>query len=347
MGGHRATGKKYSRERSIHSPALQQDRFAHQSHAGMMLGAGMVILYSPRCLDYAATGHPESPERVRSAVAQLHRDFHTWITPTSCTDEDVLRVHTREMLDAVRTGAFEDADTPFFPEIYEIAKLSAGAAILAAEHALAGRPAFSLMRPPGHHAEHNRIMGFCYFNNIAIAVAKVLQIRNPKPSPRDMRNKSETRNRRVAILDFDCHHGNGTENIFRDDKRILFASVHQSPCYPDTGLMSDTNSLNFPLAPGTKPEEFLAVLDKAIQGIREFRPHLLAVSAGFDSYKDDPITHMGLEIDTFHEIGRRIAEFTQPQKTGSSLPCFAVLEGGYSRDFARCVEAFVEGWERR
>jgi len=291
----------------------------------------MVILYSPRCLDYGAAGHPESPERVRSAVAQLHKDFHTWITPSPCTDEDILRVHTRELLDAVRTGAFADADTPFFPEIFEIAKLSAGAALLAAEQALAGRPAFSLMRPPGHHAERQRIMGFCYFNNIAIAVAGALS------SPFNVR--------RVAILDFDCHHGNGTEDIFRNDKRVLFVSLHQSPCYPGTGLASDVNCRNFPLAPGTGPDRFLAVLDEAIQGIREFRPDLLAVSAGFDSYKDDPITHMGLEIETFHDIGRRIADFTQPGPTAPPLPCFAVLEGGYSRDFAKCVEAFVDGWE--
>jgi acetoin utilization deacetylase AcuC-like enzyme len=298
----------------------------------MMHGASMVILYSPRCLDYGAAGHPESPERVRSAVAQLHKDFHTWITPSPCTDEDILRVHTRELLDAVRTGAFADADTPFFPEIFEIAKLSAGAALLAAENALAGRPALSLMRPPGHHAERQRIMGFCYFNNIAIAIAGALS------SPFNVR--------RVAILDFDCHHGNGTEDIFRNDKRVLFVSLHQSPCYPGTGLASDLNCRNFPLSPGTGPDRFLAVLDEAIQGIREFRPDLLAVSAGFDAYKNDPITHMGLEIETFHDIGRRIADFTQPGPTAPPLPCFAVLEGGYSRDFAKCVEAFVNGWER-
>jgi acetoin utilization deacetylase AcuC-like enzyme len=298
----------------------------------MMLAASMVILYSPRCLHYAATGHPESPERVRSAVAQLHRDFHTWITPSPCAEEDILRVHTRKLLDAVRTGAFEDADTPFFPEIFEIAKLSAGAAMLAAEHALAGRPALSLMRPPGHHAERQRIMGFCYFNNIAVAVASALA--------------AQLNVQRVAILDFDCHHGNGTEDIFRNDQRVLFVSLHQSPCYPGTGFTSDGNCLNFPLDPGTGPDQFLAALDEAMQRIREFTPDLLAVSAGFDAYKDDPITHMGLEIETFHDIGRRIADFTQPQPTAPSVPCFAVLEGGYSRDFAKCVEAFVAGWER-
>ena len=313
----------------------------------------MIIVYTPRCLDYGAARHPESPERIQSAFARLQREFHTWVTPAPCADEDILRVHTRELLDAVRTGAFADPDTPFFPDIFEIAKLSAGAAMLAAEHALAGRLAFSLMRPPGHHAERNRVMGFCYFNNIAIAVAKVLQIRNPKPSPRDLRSKSEAESarpaeqiRKVAILDFDCHHGNGTEDIFRGNERVLFASLHQSPCYPGTGFATTGNCVNYPLAPGTGPEQFLAALDEAVGRVRGFTPDLLAVSAGFDSYKNDPITHMGLEVDTFYEIGRRIANLTHPAPTAPALPCFAVLEGGYSREFARCVDAFIGGWER-
>ncbi|HUJ09269.1 MAG TPA: histone deacetylase [Verrucomicrobiae bacterium] len=293
----------------------------------------MIVIYSPRCLDYAAPGHPENPERVRSAVALLHKEFHTWIVPGPCTDEDILRVHSSRLLTAVQTGSFADADTPFFSEIFEIAKLSAGAAILASEHAVAGKTTFSLMRPPGHHAERNRIMGFCYFNNIAIAVARLLE---------------QGKVKRAAILDFDCHHGNGTEDIVRGDKRVLFVSLHQSPCYPGTGSVTQGNCVNYPLPPGTGPEQFLAALDQGIQRIRQFRPEILAISAGFDAYKTDPITHMGLEIDTFHDIGQRIADFTSPATAGASaLPCFAVLEGGYSRDFARCVDAFLTGWERR
>jgi len=292
----------------------------------------MVIVYSPRCLDYAAAGHPENPDRVRSAVAQLHKEFHTWVTPVPCTDDDILRVHTRELFSALRTGGFADADTPVFPEIFEIAKLAAGGALLAAEHALAGRPAFSLMRPPGHHAARDRVMGFCYLNNLAIAVARTLE--------------SSPKVRRVAILDFDCHHGNGTEDIFRGDERVLFASLHQSPCYPGTGLVSGRNCLNYPLPPGTGPERFLATLDEALGCIQAYQPDLLAVSAGFDAYKSDPITHMELEIETFHDIGRRIADLTQPAPKSAVLPCFAVLEGGYSHEFAKCVEAFVSGWER-
>jgi acetoin utilization deacetylase AcuC-like enzyme len=317
---------------------MQQDRFAwllthcYSPVASRSL-AHMTIIYSPRCLDYGAPGHPENPERVRSTVALLHKEFHTWVTPEPCTEEDILRVHSPEQLRAVQRGTFSDADTPFFPEIFEIAKLSAGAAILTADRALTGLPAFSVMRPPGHHAERNRIMGFCYFNNIAIAVARLLK---------------EGKAKRVAILDFDCHHGNGTEDIFRGDDRVLFVSLHQSPCYPGTGSITQGNSVNYPLPPGTGPQTFLAAFDKSLERIRDFRPDVLAVSAGFDAYKSDPITHMELEIDTFHEIGRRLADFTGFTSPGSpGLPCFAILEGGYSRDFGRCVDAFVTGWERR
>lgn len=292
----------------------------------------MVILHSPRCLDYAAAGHPESPERVRSAVAQLQKGSHTWLLPEPCANEDILRVHTRELLKTVLLDTFDDVDTPVFPEIFDLAKLSAGAAIGAAEQALAGQPAFSIMRPPGHHAERNRVMGFCYFNNIAIAVARALS----SPSPVQ----------RVAILDFDCHHGNGTEDIFQDDERVLFVSLHQSPCYPGTGLTTHGNCLNYTLPPGTRPAEFLSTLDVGLNRIRDFQPDLLAVSAGFDAYKGDPITSMDLEVETFYEIGRRITEVAQPVQNTRALPCFAVLEGGYSRDFALCVEAFVNGWER-
>lgn len=294
----------------------------------------MLIIHSPRCLDYEAPGHPESPQRVRLAVECLRRGDHKWIEPTPCADEDILRVHTPALLRAVKTGDYMDSDTPYFPDIYDLARLSAGAAIQAADKALAGQSAFSLMRPPGHHAERDRIMGFCYFNNLAIAVARLLATGHA---------------RKVAILDFDCHHGNGTEDIFTGDDRVLFVSLHQSPCYPGTGLVSRDNTVNHPLPPGAKPETFLKSLDAALARLGEFAPDLLAISAGFDSYRGDPITHMGLEIDTFREIGARIRQLCRaPRKANQSspLPAFAILEGGYSPDFGRCVEAFVRGWDQ-
>jgi acetoin utilization deacetylase AcuC-like enzyme len=294
----------------------------------------MLIVHSPRCLEYAAPGHPESPERVRATAAALKEYAHTWLVPQPCDESDLLRVHSPVLLRAVKQGRFSDPDTPFFPNIYELARLSAGAAILAAESAIARGPAFSLMRPPGHHAERDRPMGFCYFNNVAVAVARLLEKHNLS---------------RVAILDFDCHHGNGTERIFTGDARVMYASLHQSPCFPGTGLESTGNILNYPLPPGTGPNEFLAALDDALAKLREFAPQALAISAGFDSYEGDPITQMTLQVDTFGQTGARIRQFCQQAAANPAapLPAFATLEGGYSDDLPRCVAAFIEGWQGR
>jgi acetoin utilization deacetylase AcuC-like enzyme len=282
----------------------------------------MVIYYSPRCLDYAAAGHPERPARVRETVARLHQQSHDWRQPVACSDQQLLRVHHPRHLAAVRHGDYADADTPHFPQINDIARLAAGAAVQAAVTAVTDRPAFSLMRPPGHHAERNRVMGFCYFNNLAVAVAELLASRGLE---------------RVAILDFDCHHGNGTEEIFRDDPRVRFVSLHQSPCYPGTGLVSRGNCFNFPLPPGTAPAEFLESLDSALDIAREFAPQALAVSAGFDMFHNDPITEMALDEATFGEVGRALGRWNGP--------AFGVLEGGYAEELPECVAAFLAGWE--
>jgi len=318
----------------------------------------LTILHSPTCMGYEFAGHPESPQRIHWALSALLRHKIEWYEPSPCSDEDILRVHTPEHLESVKLGSFFDADTRADPKMYEHARLAAGAAIGAAEVALNGHPAFSLMRPPGHHAERNRVMGFCYFNNIAVAVARVLEkgagaapatpTRVLTASPRhtslqltSVRSAPARRvlpPRKVAILDFDCHHGNGTENIFRDDDRVLFVSVHQSPCYPGTGLHSIGNIHNYPLPPHTHEREYLELFDEALQQIAAARPALLAVSAGFDAYQDDPITEMGLEIETFRKIGERI--------TALKLPTFAVLEGGYSPQLGRCIEEFLMGWAK-
>lgn len=278
----------------------------------------MVIIHSPRCLDYAAVGHPERPERVAATVARLRTGHHIWLEPQPATDADLLRVHSAEHLHAVRTGDYFNADTPHFENINEIARLASGAAILAAETAVAGQVAFSLMRPPGHHATRDQVMGFCYFNNLAIAVARLLVVGKAN---------------RIAIVDFDCHHGNGTEDIVAGNEQVLFVSLHQSPCYPGTGQFSHDNCRNYPLPPHTDSAEFLTVLDRTLDEVRVFQPDVLAVSAGFDAYRGDPITEMGLEVETFGEIGARLAALR--------LPAFAVLEGGYAPALPECIEQFV------
>ncbi len=292
----------------------------------------MIIIHSPICLEYASAGHPERPARIQSTVALLRKQSHTWIEPTPCNDDDLKRVHSLGHIQAVATGNYFDGDTPHFPNIDGLARLAAGAAIQAATLARAEQRAFSLMRPPGHHATQETVMGFCYFNNIAVAVAHQLH-HHPEIE-------------RVAILDFDCHHGNGTEDIFLGDKRVLFCSVHQAPCYPGTGLQSRQNCLNFPLSPGTVAEGFLEAIDAALGKIGRFKPQMLAVSAGFDAFQGDPITHMGLEIETFDQIGRRIHRAAGLIGKNKPLPVFGVLEGGYADDLDKCVAAFIAGWEQ-
>ncbi len=281
----------------------------------------MKIFYSPKCLDYSQPGHPEAPSRARGTYEYLESKGYEFSSPQPCTDEDVLRVHTQDLLESVKEGSFLDFDTPVYQGIYEIAQLSAGAAIDAAMHCLAeGEPAFALMRPPGHHATRSVLGGFCYFNNIAIASAK-----------------AKEKIGKVAIVDFDCHHGNGTEDIVLGKKDFLYLSLHQSPLYPGTGQRSRDNCLNYPLGAQTSPDEYLLALGEGLKEVGRFNPDVLAVSAGFDSYRLDPITSFTLEQETYKEIGRMLSALKKP--------IFSALEGGYSRDLPECVYHFLTGLE--
>jgi acetoin utilization deacetylase AcuC-like enzyme len=284
----------------------------------------MKIFYSPECLKYSQPGHPESPVRVEATFNFLKEKGYAFTEPHLCMDEDILLAHSPDLLESVNTGSFFDFDTPVFPGISGIAKLSAGAAVDAAMHCLNhGEKAFSLMRPPGHHAAKNRLGGFCYFNNIAIACLKAV--------------KEAANIKKVAIMDFDCHHGNGTEDIVLGKQDFLYLSLHQSPLFPGTGLKSRDNCRNILLSSGTGPDRFLSVLADEIKAVEKFNPDLLAISAGFDSYKLDPIAGLSLEQETFGEIGRMLS--------GLNKPTFAVLEGGYSRDLPECVYQFLSGLE--
>lgn len=280
----------------------------------------MKIYYTPKCLEYGMPSHPESPERVRETASYLAEKGFIFDAPEPCTEEDILRVHTPALLEALKTGIYFDGDTPALPGIYDHAKLSAGAAIHAAQTAKVEGAAFSLMRPPGHHATRNRIMGFCYLNNIAIGVAHYL-----KKHPND----------RVSILDIDCHHGNGSEDIFLGNAAVHFISLHQVPLYPGTGLESKENVINYPLNPGTGEKKFLDILEKACLDIEKNKPSLVAVSAGFDTFIQDPLTHLSLETTSYKKIGERIS--------ATRLPVFAVLEGGYSPQLPICIHEFIQG----
>ncbi len=281
----------------------------------------MKIFYSPECLSYSQPGHPESPARVQSTHEYLEDQGYSFSVPHPCSENDILLAHNSGLLERVRDGNFFDPDTPAFKGIFDIARLSAGAAIDAAMHTIAtGESSFSLMRPPGHHATRHNLGGFCYFNNIAIACLKAID-----------------RVSKIAIVDFDCHHGNGTEDILMGREGFLYLSLHQSPLFPGTGLMSRDNCINYPLSEGSTPEEFLAKLQEGLKAVDAFRPDVVAVSAGFDSYRLDPITSLSLDLDTYEQTGSMIR--------GLDSPVFAVLEGGYSRDLPKCIFRFLQGLE--
>ena len=281
----------------------------------------MKIFYSPKCLEYSQPGHPESPARVQATHHYLKEKGFNFIEAELCTEEDILLAHTPELLESVKGELFFDLDTPKFPGIFDIARLSVGSAINASEHCMDNNEkALSLMRPPGHHATKKGLGGFCYFNNIAIA---------------SLRAKDKCG--KVAVIDFDCHHGNGTEDILLGKKDFMYLSLHQSPLYPGTGQKNRDNCINYPLPASTNPDEYLSIFAEGLKKVEKFEPDLLAISAGFDSYRLDPITTMTLELGTYREIGSMISNLQKPT--------FSVLEGGYSRDLPECVYQYLSGLE--
>ena len=284
----------------------------------------MTIFYHSSCLEYSSPGHPERPERVARTAARL-RDRHPdweWRKPVAATDAQLLRAHSREHVEGIANAREHfDPDTPLYPNIGNHARRSAGAAIEAAQFALRGEPAFSLMRPPGHHATRDRAMGFCYFSNIAVAALECL----------------EGGAERVAIWDFDGHHGNGTEAIVAHNERIRFASIHQFPAYPGTGVKSFANIDNYPVAPYTPRERVLDVARRSFDKLVAFEPNLLLVSAGFDAYARDPLLQLTLEREDFATLGEWLNK--------SDIPVSVVLEGGYSNDLPELIDAFLTAWQ--
>jgi acetoin utilization deacetylase AcuC-like enzyme len=283
----------------------------------------MTIFYDPRCLEYFRPGHPERPGRIARTVPLLkerHPDWE-WREPVAAIDDQLLRAHARQHIDRItRAQGDFDRDTPFYPNIAAHARRSAGAAVEAARVALKGGCAFSLMRPPGHHASRDRAMGFCYFSNAAIATLDAL----------------ESDAKRVAIWDFDGHHGNGTEAIVADNERIRFASIHQFPAYPGTGAKSFKNIENFPIAPFTPRAGIVDVARRSLERLVGFEPDLLMVSAGFDAYAHDPLLQLTLEREDFAIFGEWLNQL--------DIPVAAVLEGGYSNDLPELIDAFLSAW---
>ena len=283
----------------------------------------MIILHDPRAADYQTAGHPERPARVTASALHLRTTHPAWEhrVPNDASDEQLARAHSPQHLARIRAAAADfDADTPAYQGIFEHARRASGAACEVVQLSLGGTPAFSLMRPPGHHATRDQAMGFCYFNHIAVAALDALA------QGAD----------RVAIWDFDAHHGNGTEAIVAKNPRVAFASVHQFPGYPGTGTRSLGQIHNFPVPPYCPRTEHCDAVAAALEALKEFRPDLILVSAGFDAYARDPITQMSLEREDFALFGRWLRQ--------SAIPAGAILEGGYSDALPELIEAFLVGW---
>jgi acetoin utilization deacetylase AcuC-like enzyme len=285
----------------------------------------VIILTDEHCTSYSQAGHPERPQRITSTVELLKQQQElelAWHTPASggASDEQILRAHTPAMLARLEVREDFDGDTPFFDGISRLARASVAAGLDALKLAREGKSVFSLMRPPGHHATKSQTMGFCYLNNIAIATLEA----------------AATGAKRIAVFDFDVHHGNGTEDVLLDRPGIGFFSVHQHPAYPHTGAADrGRNCFNYPVAPGTSREEYRATLARALDDLKKFQPDLVAVSAGFDAYVRDPLVDAPLLAEDFHWLGQSLRRL--------DLPLFSLLEGGYSRDLPGLILAYLKG----
>lgn len=292
----------------------------------------LVLVSSKRFADHMTpVGHPERPERaeVFNKVAGAFREGGgEIIEPRAATDEDLLRVHTPEHVDFVvaRRGqaTMIDEDTFTSPESEAVARLAAGAVLTGVDRVLAGGKgarALAMVRPPGHHAEADRAMGFCLYSNIAVGAAYA-------------RSKGLDR---VAIVDYDVHHGNGTQWIFYEDPTVLFVSSHQFPFYPGTGAATERGrgkgegyTLNLPLEIGTKDEQIeKQYREQVIPKLREFKPQLILISAGFDAHELDPLGQLRLTTAGFGRLTKMLLDAANELCEGRVV---IVTEGGYDLD---------------
>jgi len=305
----------------------------------------MTLLYSdPLFLEHETGRHPERPERLRAIMRQLERTGldgrctrPTW---SAASPERLFRVHSPAYVEqlaryAAAGGGWIEEDTFVAPRSYDVALQAAGAVCDAVERLVRGddRQALCLTRPPGHHALADGAMGFCLFSNVAIAARLATD---------------ELEVDRVLIVDWDVHHGNGTQDAFWTDPRVAFFSIHRWPFYPGTGRADDTGSeyglgttKNLPVEMGTLRSDYLSRFTYELEKFADrVRPQLILISAGFDSHRDDPVGSLGLETEDFVPLTKVVLDIAATQASGRVV---SVLEGGYNTGvLAGCVELHLK-----
>jgi len=283
---------------------------------------------SPIFLEHDTGEHPECIERLNVINAEVEKIIpqDNWLEPPEAAIDEIAAVHDRTYINYIKqaceSGADAlDMDTPISPKSYLAAQKAAGAGCHAVAGALGSgsKRAFCAVRPPGHHAEHSRAMGFCLFNNIAVA-ARYAQSKGAK---------------RVAVVDWDVHHGNGTQHSFDNDPAIFFASLHHWGIYPGTGSQNETGTgagegftVNYPLSAGTGDDVYISIFESSlIPKLAEFSPDILLISAGFDAHESDPLGGMALTDDGYVKMTGMLLGFAKENCGGRAV---SFLEGGYN-----------------
>jgi acetoin utilization deacetylase AcuC-like enzyme len=289
-------------------------------------------------------GHPEKIDRVTAVIDNFKKIDNKeliWKKPTKFDQSFLINTHSSEYIDLVNKSfpenglAFLDGDTVVSPGSKEATKDAVGSIITAIDGVQQKefKNAFCAVRPPGHHAEKNKAMGFCIYNNIAVGANYLIE---------------KYKYNKVAIIDFDVHHGNGTQDIFYDNEKVLYISTHQYPYYPGSGSEKETgkfnNILNIPLEAGTTAEEYLNAYENVLKKLKEFKPEFLLFSAGFDAHIDDPLAQLRLNSEDFYQLTKRTLEISKSLCNGNVV---SILEGGYDlkalqKSTQRHVDALIE-----
>ena len=289
-------------------------------------------------------GHPEKIDRVTAVIEnfkKLDNKNLVWKKPSNFEQSILIKTHTKDYIKQVNLSfpqsglKFLDGDTVVSPGSKDATKDAVGSIISAIDgvEKKEFKNAFCCVRPPGHHAEKEKAMGFCIFNNVAVGANYLIE---------------KYKYKKIAIIDFDVHHGNGTQDIFYNDQNVLYISTHQYPYYPGSGSEKENgkynNVLNIPLEAGTTGNEYLNAYEKVLDKLKEFKPEFLLFSAGFDAHIDDPLAQLRLSSEDFYKITKRTLEVSKPFCNGNIV---SILEGGYDlralqESTQRHVDALIE-----